>query len=161
MTMNYYAALDVSLRSVHLWVIDTDGEIQAEGQVDSAAEAIDLFLRKLDLPITSIGLEAGTLTQYLTYGLRDAGYQVVCMEVRQVKVALSAMRNKTDKNDARGIAQLLRTGGYSPVYIKSIESHQIRALLSSRKAVLKKCVDLENEIRGCALRPHPQALPIG
>ena len=70
------------------------------------------------------------------------------MEARQVKAALSAMRNKTDKNDARGIAQLLRTGWYSPVYIKSIESHQIRALLSSRKAVLTKCVDLENEIRG-------------
>jgi hypothetical protein len=71
--MNYYAALDVSLRSVHLCVIDDDGEIQAEGQVDSETEAIDLFLRKLNLPITSVGLEAGTLTQYLTYGLRDAG----------------------------------------------------------------------------------------
>jgi transposase len=146
--MNYYAALDVSLRSVHLCVVDENGEIQAEGQVDSEAEAIDTFLRKLGLPITSVGLEAGTLTQYLTHGLRNAGYQVVCMEARQVSVALSAMRNKTDKNDARGIAQLLRTGWYSPVYIKSIESHQIRALLSSRKAVLKKCVDLENEIRG-------------
>ena len=146
--MNYYAALDVSLRSVHLCVVDGNGEIQAEGQVDSEAEAIDAFLRKLGLPITLVGLEAGTLTQYLTYGLRQIGYQVECMEARQVKVALSAMRNKTDKNDARGIAQLLRTGWYSPVYIKSIESHQIRALLSSRKAVLKKCVDLENEIRG-------------
>ena len=101
--MNYYAALDVSLRSVHLCVIDGDGEIQAEGQVDSEAQAIDGFLRKLGLEITSVGLEAGTLTQYLTYGLRDAGYHVVCMEARQVSVALSAMRNKTDKNDARGI----------------------------------------------------------
>ena len=125
--MNYYAALDVSLRSVHLCVVDEDGEIQAEGQVASEADAIDTFLRKLQLEITLIGLEAGTLTQYLTYGLREAGYAVVCMEARQVKVALSAMRNKTDKNDARGIAQLLRTGWYSPVYIKSIESHQIRA----------------------------------
>ena len=125
--MNYYAALDVSLRSVHLCVIDGDGEIQAEGQVDSEAKAIDVFLRKLGLEITSVGLEAGTLTQYLTYGLRDAGYHVVCMEARQVSAALSAMRNKTDKNDARGIAQLLRIGWYSPVYIKSIESHQIRA----------------------------------
>jgi transposase len=128
--------------------MDEKGEIQAEGQVDSEAEAIDAFLRKLGLEIMLVGLEAGTLTQYLTYGLRDAGYQVVCMEARQVKVALSAMRNKTDKNDARGIAQLLRTGWYSPVHVKSIESHQIRALLSSRKAVLTKCVDLENEIRG-------------
>jgi transposase len=128
--------------------MDEAGEIQAEGQVNSEPQDIDAFLQKLGLEISTVGLEAGTLTQYLTYGLRDAGYQVVCMEARQVKVALSAMRNKTDQNDARGIAQLLRTGWYSPVYIKSIESHQIRALLSSRKAVLTKCVDLENEIRG-------------
>ena len=146
--MNYYAALDVSLRSVHLCVMDEKGEIQAEGQTDSEPEDIDAFLLKLGLDITTVGLEAGTLTQYLTYGLQAAGYQVVCMEARQVKVALSAMRNKTDKNDARGIAQLLRTGWYSPVHIKSIESHRIRALLSSRKAVLNKCIDLENEIRG-------------
>jgi len=72
--------------------MDEKGEIQAEGQVDSEAEAIDAFLRKLGLEIMLVGLEAGTLTQYLTYGLRDAGYQVVCMEARQVKVALSAMR---------------------------------------------------------------------
>ena len=146
--MNYYAALDVSLRSVHLCVMDEKGDIRAEGQVDSEPGDIDAFLQKLGLEITTVGLEAGTLTQYLTYGLQAAGYPVVCMEARQVKVALSAMRNKTDKNDARGIAQLLRTGWYSPVHIKSIESHQIRALLSSRKAVLNKCIDLENEIRG-------------
>jgi transposase len=70
------------------------------------------------------------------------------MEARQVKAALSAMRNKTDKHDARAIAQVLRSGWYSRVHVKSIESHQIRALLSSRKAVMSKCIDLENEIRG-------------
>ena len=68
------------------------------------------------------------------------------MEARQVKAALSAMRNKTDKNDARGIAQLLRTGWYSPVHIKSMQSHHIRMLLTSRKAVLDKCIDLEQEV---------------
>ena len=70
------------------------------------------------------------------------------MEARQVKAALSAMRNKTDKNDARGIAQILRSGWYSRVHVKSIESPRARALLSSRKAVLNKCIDLENEVRG-------------
>ena len=85
--MNYYAALDVSLRSVHLCVVNEHGEIQAEGRVDSETEAIDTFLRKLGLPIITVGPEAGTLTQYLTYGLRDAGYSVVCMEARQVNVA--------------------------------------------------------------------------
>ena len=70
------------------------------------------------------------------------------MEARQVKAALSAMRNKTDKHDARGIAQLLRSGWYSTVQVKSMESHHIRMLLASRKAILAKCIDLENEIRG-------------
>ena len=77
-----------------------------------------------------------------------AGYEVICLEARQVSAALSAMRNKTDKNDARGIAQILRTGWYSRVHVKSLDSHLIRALLSCRKTVLSKCVDLENEIRG-------------
>ena len=146
--MNYYAALDVSLRSVHICVINEVGEIQAEDEIASEVEAIIAFLAELDFQVLTIGLEAGMLSQYLTYGLQKAGHHVVCMEARQVKGALSAMRNKTDKNDARGIAQLLRTGWYSPVHVKSLESHQVRALLSSRKAVLSKCIDLENEIRG-------------
>lgn len=146
--MTYYAGLDVSLRSTHLCVIDDDGELIGEGKTDSEVADIIAFLDEFDIEITQVGLEAGTLTQYLTYGLQFAGYEVVCMEARQVKAALSAMRNKTDKNDARGIAQLLRSGWYSRVHVKSIESHQVRALLSSRKAVLTKCIDLEQEIRG-------------
>jgi transposase len=105
--MNYYAALDVSLRSVHLCVIDDEGVIQAETKLDSEVTDIIAYLDALDLEVAIVGLEA-----------------------RQVKAALSAMRNKTDKNDARGIAQLLRTGWYSKVHIKSMESHRIRALLS-------------------------------
>ena len=146
--MIYYAALDVSLRSVHVCVIDEQGEIKAEAKLPSEVEDIVTWLQDLDHPISAVGLEAGTLTQYLTYGLQAAGYEAVCMEAWQVKAALSAMRNKTDKKDARGIAQLLRTGWYSRVHVKSMESHRVRALLSSRKAVLCKCVDLENEIRG-------------
>lgn len=146
--MTYYAALDVSLRSTHVCVIDDDGEIVAEGKADSDAADIVAFLDEVGVELAKVGLEAGTLTQYLTYGLQFAGYDVVCMEARQVKNALSAMRNKTDKHDARGIAQLLRSGWYREVHIKSMDSHHIRALLSSRKAVLDKCVDLENEIRG-------------
>jgi transposase len=146
--MNYYAALDVSLRSVNLCVIDEQGEIKAETKLASEVEEIAHYLQGLDYEVSSVGLEAGTLTQYLTYGLQSAGFEVICMEARQVKAALSAMRNKTDKHDARGIAQILRSGWYSRVHVKSIESHHIRALLSSRKAVLNKCIDLENEVRG-------------
>jgi len=146
--MTYYAGLDVSLRTVNLCVIDDQGELVAETKLASDVQDIVAYLDELSLDIESISLEAGTLAQYLTYGLQSAGFEVICMEARQVKGALSAMRNKTDKHDARGIAQILRSGWYSRVHVKSMQSHHIRMLLSSRKAVLSKCVDLENEVRG-------------
>ncbi len=146
--MTYYAGLDVSLRTVNLCVIDDTGEFFSETKLASDVQDIVAYLDDLSIKIDSVALEAGTLTQYLTYGLQAAGFEVVCMEARQVKGALSAMRNKTDKHDARGIAQILRSGWYSKVHVKSMQSHHIRMLLSSRKAVLSKCVDLENEVRG-------------
>ena len=146
--MIYYAGIDVSLRTVNICVINDDGELVAETKLTSDVQNIVAYLDDLEFDVESIGLEAGTLTQYLTYGLQAAGFDVVVMEARQVKGALSAMRNKTDKHDARGIAQILRSGWYSRVHVKSMASHHIRMLLSSRKAVLSKCVDLENEVRG-------------
>jgi len=146
--MDYYVGLDVALRSVALCVIDGDGDIVLERALDCEIEAIDDCLRKFGKPIEKLGFEAGTMSQTLFYGLTGLGYDTVCMEARQVSAALSAMRNKTDKNDARGIAQVVRSGWYKPVHMKSRESHYIRAMLTSRKALLRKCVDLENEIRG-------------
>jgi len=146
--MVYYTALDVSLRSVSICIIDNNGVVCFEDKVVSEVDEIVSCLKRFSPEIRSVGFEAGTLTQYLSYGLQAAGYEVICMEARQVSAALSAMRNKTDRNDARGIAQILRSGWYSRVHVKSMESHLIRALLSGRKAVLKKCVDLENEVRG-------------
>ncbi len=143
----FYAALDVSLRSVAVCIIDQDGKVRLEKSVPSDVPDLARCLRAFGEPIHQVGLEAGTLTQHLTYGLVEAGYDVVCMEARQVNAALSAMRNKTDKNDARGIAQILRAGWYSRVHVKSIASHHTRALLTSRK-VMRKYLDLENEIRG-------------
>ena len=92
--------LDVSLRTVNICVIDDEGELVAETKLASDVQDIVAYLDDLELDIDSVGLEAGTLTQYLTYGLQAAGFEVVCMEARQVKGALSAMRNKTDKHDA-------------------------------------------------------------
>ena len=105
-------------------------------------------LNKCGHAIERNGFEAGTLSQHLFYGLTGEGFDVVCMEARQVNAALSAMRNKTDKNDAWGIAHVLRTGWFSPVHMKSREAHGIRALLSTRKALLNKTIDLANEVRG-------------
>ncbi len=146
--MTYYAGIDISLRTVNICVVDVDGELVAETRLSSDVQQIIACLDALDLKLAVVGLEAGTLAQYLTYGLQAAAFEVVCMEARQVKAALSAMRNKTDKHDARGIAQLLRSGWYSQVHVKSMESHHIRMLLTSRRTVLDKCIDIENEIRG-------------
>ncbi len=125
--MTYYAGLDVSLRTVNVCVIDDQGELVTETKLASDVQDIVAYLDALESDIVSVGPEAGTLTQYLTYGLRAAGFEVICMEARQVKATLSAMRNKTDKHDARGIAQLLRSGWYSRVHVKSMQSHRIRA----------------------------------
>jgi transposase len=138
--MTYYAGLDVSLRTVNICIIDEEGGLVAEAKLASDVQDIIAFLDELGLEITSVGLEAGTLTQYLTYGLQAAGFEVICMEARQVKAALSAMRNKTDKHDARGIAQLLRSGWYSRVHVKSMQSHRIRALLSAASQAWTWCL---------------------
>ncbi len=121
--MTCYAALDVGVRSLALCIIDSDGQVQLEKSLASEVDDIVTCLRGFGAEIASVGLEAGTLTQWLTYGLRDAGFRAVVMEARHVKAALGAMRNKTDRNDARGIAQILRTGWYREVYVKSLESH--------------------------------------
>src|SRR5688500_3470630 len=146
--MNLYTASDVSLRSVAICVADEQGEVRHEAKVEADVDRIVACLRSLSPELKIVGFEAGTLTQYLTYGLQAAGFEVICLEARQVSAALAAMRNKTDRNDARGIAQILRTGWYSRVHVKSMLSHRVRALLASRKAILKRCVDLEHELRG-------------
>ncbi|MGA9254550.1 MAG: transposase, partial [Roseobacter sp.] len=146
--MKYYAGLDVSLRSCAVCIVDTNGKVVLERELACEVSDISDWLRTFTYPIERVGFEAGTMSQHLFFGLQAESFDVVCMEARQVNAALSAMRNKTDKNDARGIAQILRTGWFSPVHMKSREAHGLRALLSSRKALLNKTIDLSNEVRG-------------
>jgi len=146
--MEYFAGLDVSLRSCAICVVDAKGNVFLEKELPCEVGDIADCLNSVGHPIERIGFEAGTLSQHLFYGLTSEGFDVVCMEARQVNAALSAMRNKTDKNDARGIAHVLRTGWFSPVHMKSREAHGVRALLSTRKALLGKTIDLANEVRG-------------
>ena len=108
--MTHYAALDVGLRTVALCIIDEAGAVKLERSLPVEVEDIVTCLRSFGDEITSVGLEAGTLSQWLRYGLRAGGFNPVVLEARHVQAALAAMRNKTDRNDARGIAQILRTG---------------------------------------------------
>ena len=146
--MEYFAGLDVSLRYCAVCIVDSKGTVLHERDLPCEIEEIAGYLNALPVSIERIGFESGTMSQHLFYGLKAEGFDVVCMEARQVSAALSAMRNKTDRNDARGIAQILRTGWFSPVHMKSREAHGVRALLSTRKALLNKTIDLANEVRG-------------
>src|SRR4051794_12928590 len=97
-------------------VVDATGRIVREAKVASEPEALVDFFRRLGLPLARVGLEAGPLSQWLHAGLAGAGFEAVLLETRQVKAALSAMIVKTDRKDARGIAQLLRMGWYRPPF---------------------------------------------
>jgi transposase len=108
--VSYYVGIDVSLKESSVCVVDEKGKILREAKVLSEPEALVQFFLELDLPLTQIGLEAGPLSQWLHAGMVKAGLPVVLLETRHVKAALSAMIVKTDRRDARGIAQLLRMG---------------------------------------------------
>ena len=106
--MEYYAGIDVSLKDSSVRVVDATGKVVREVKVASEPEALVRYFDELALPICRIGLEAGPLSQWLQAGLTAAGLDAVLLETRHVKAALSAMTVKTDRKDARGIAQLLR-----------------------------------------------------
>jgi transposase len=146
--MNYYAGIDVSLECSSVCVVDGNGKIVREGKVASEPEALIAWLGSLGLSLERIGLEAGPLSQWLYAALREVGLAVALLETRHVTAALSAMPVKTDRNDARGIAQLMRLGWFRPVHCKSAEAQEVRALLTARKLVQSKFYDVEMSLRG-------------
>jgi transposase len=146
--MDYYAGLDVSLEQSSVCVVDASGKIVREAKVASEPEALVDFFRQLGLPVVRLGLEAGPLSQWLHAGLSAAGFEAVLLETRHVKAALSAMVVKTDRKDARGIAQLLRMGWFRRVHRKSADAQEVRALLVGRKLLQSKLRDVEFSIRG-------------
>jgi transposase len=146
--MDYYAGIDVSLEQSHVCVVDGAGQIVREVKVASDPAALVQLFREFGVSITRIGLEAGPLSQWLHAGLSEAGFDTVLLETRHVKAALSAMVVKTDRKDARGIAQLLRMGWFRPVHRKSPGAQEVRALLVGRKLLQAKRRDVELSIRG-------------
>ena len=94
-----------------------------------------------------IGLEAGPLSQWLFSALAEAGLPAICVETRHMRAALKAQINKTDRNDARGIAQMMRAGLYRPVHVKTVRSQKLRMLLTHRKLLQSKAIAIENDLR--------------
>ena len=146
--MEQYAGIDVSLESASICVVDATGRIVREAKVASEPEALIAWFAKLGVSLARIGLEAGPLSQWLYAGMREAGLSVELLETRHVRDAFKAMPVKTDRTDARGIAQLMRLGWFRPVHCKSLPAQELRAILTARKLVQSKRHDLEMSLRG-------------
>lgn len=146
--MDLFVGLDVSVRSTSICIMDDAGKLVKEAKVDSEPSSISELLGKVDGHYRRVGLEAGPLSQWLYSGLAAAGFPVTCVETRHMRAALSAQINKTDRNDARGIAQMMRVGLFRPVHVKTERSQEIRLLLTARKFLQTKMIDAENNLRG-------------
>ena len=146
--MDYYAGIDVSVEWSSLCVVDGSGKIVCEARVESEPVALIDWLRSLGFALSRVGLEAGPLSQWLYADLKQAGFAVELLETRHVRDAFKAMPVKSDRNDARGIAQLMRLGWFRPVHCKSVVAQEVRAVLTARKLVQNKLLDVENSLRG-------------
>lgn len=145
--MDHYAGLDVSLEETAICVVDRTGRIVKEMRAASEPEALVGALRGLDVSLERIGLEACSLTAWLHDELRAAGLPAICIETRQANAAMKTMPNKTDRNDARALAQIMRTGWFRQVHVKSRPCRLWRSLLVARRAVLNEMRTIENVVR--------------
>ena len=145
--MDHFAGLDVSVKETSICIVDDAGKIVREVKVASEPEALLAVLKNPAYHFKRIGLEAGPLSQWLFSALAEAGLPVICVETRHMQAVLKAQINKTDRNDARGIAQMMRVGLYRPVHVKTLRSQKLRVLLTHRKLLQSKAIAIENDLR--------------
>src|SRR5256885_14083455 len=144
--MDHFAGLDVSVKETSICIVDDVGKSVREVKVASEPEALLAVLKNLAYHFKRIGLEAGPLSQWLFSALAEAGLPVICVETRHMQAVLKAQINKTDRNDARGIAQM-RVGLYRPVHVKTLRSQKLRMLLIHRKLLQSKAIAIANDLR--------------
>lgn len=158
--MEQYVGLDVSQKTTAVCVINHEGKLGWQGSVATTPTAIDEIIRARASHAKRIGMETGPLAVWLYHGLREMGLPIDCIHARHVHAALVTQLNKTDCNDARGIAQLTRSGWYRPVEVKSLASHEIRLLLGARSKLVGMRTAMYNQIRG-TLKTFGVVLPAG
>jgi transposase len=146
--MDYFAGLDVSVKDTSVCIVDDDGKIVREVKVASEPDALLAVFKSRPYRFKRIGLEAGPLSQWLFSALAEADLPVICVETRHMRAVLKAQINKTDRNDARGIAQMMRVGLYRPVHVKTLRSQKLRMLLTHRKLLQSKAIAVDNDLRG-------------
>ena len=146
-----FAGLDISMDETHVCVVDREGVVVGQSKAESMAEAVAVELSKAP-SCRRIVFETGRMAPILFHGLSQLGLPVVCVESRQAYQALKSLAtHKTDRNDARGLAHLARTGFFKPVHVKSLPAHALRSLIIARKKLVGQRVTLENQIRGLAV----------
>jgi transposase len=145
--MDHFAGLDVSVKETSVCIVDDMGKIIGEVKVTSEPEALLAVLKGPGYCFNRIGLEAGPLSQWLFSALAEAGLPVICVETRRMQAVLKAQITKTDRNDARGIAQMMRVGLYRPVHVKTLRSQKLRMLLTHCKLLQSKAIAIENDVR--------------
>src|SRR6516162_827271 len=146
-SMDYFVGLDVSVKDTSVCIVDDAGRIRREVKVASEPDALLTVLTNPAYRFKRIGLEAGPLSQWLFSALAEADLPVICVETRHMRAVLKAQINKTDRNDARGIAQMMRVGLYRPVHVKTLRSQKLRMLLTHRKLLQSKAIAIENDLR--------------
>jgi transposase len=147
-SMDHFAGLDVSVKETSVCIVDDTGRIIREVKVASEPQALLAVLTNPAYHFKRIGLEAGPLSQWLYSALAEAGLPVICVETRHMRAVLKAQINKTDRNDARGMAQMMRVGLYRPVHVKTLRSQKLRMLLTHRKLLQSKAIAIDNDLRG-------------
>jgi len=146
--MVHYVGLDVSLKQTSICVVSDTGSVVREGVVDSDPEAIAAFVRSKAPDAVRVGLESGPTATWLWTELKRLGVPVICIDARHAKAVLKMQINKSDRNDAVGIARIMQTGWFKEVRVKDLDCHAVKALLTSRALLVKIKRDLENQIRG-------------
>ena len=146
--MEHYVGLDVSLKLTAICIVDRTGEIEREGVVASDPETIAAFIKSHAPHVARVGLETGATSTWLWTELNKLGLPVICIDARHAKAALRMQINKSDRNDAIGIARIMQCGWYKEVRVKDLDSHALKALLVSRALLVKIKRDLENQVRG-------------
>lgn len=147
--MAHFVGLDVSVQETSVCVIDDAGKVLCERKVPTEPDDITVLLTSVGGEYVRVGIEAGPLSQWLVNGLTDAGLPIVCVETRHMKALLTAQQiNKSDRNDARGIAQMMRVGLFKPVHVKTLAAQEQRMLLTSRRLIQRKLLDIECDMRG-------------
>src|ERR1700751_828309 len=147
-SMDHFAGLDVSVKDTSVCIVEETGKIIREVKVASEPDALLQVVRTAAYHFKRIGLEAGPLSQWLFSALAEADWPFVCVETLHMRAVLKAQINKTDRNDARGIAQMMRVGLYRPMHVKTLRSQKLRMLLTHRKLLQSKAIAVDNALRG-------------